>query len=250
MKKIKCYNEQVKNILGDKICQYIDCPRPKALRCQQNKSPCAYPFYYKSLKFQDKNEGENIQRAKEKLLEKIRDLYNRGTEKGIYGRHNPHIAIIETWIADLIINNVKDVKLYQKPDGSANRSIQIALGDTTLEIGADCILYCEDSRTLILIEFKGYFLDSNSIRSAILNAMFLKEGKIQETKFANYSKKLFYYVGNDWRDGEDIKKNTAKKVVAPLMEFAMMKGYVDGFYGIGVIGRLIAHLNTSKRRYE
>jgi len=90
-----------------------------------------------------------------------------------------------------------------------------------------------------LVEFKGYFQDSNSIRSAILNAMLFKEGKTQEEKFANYRKKLYYYVGNDWRDGKDIIKDTAKRVVGPLMEFAMMRGYVDGFYGIGVIGRLI-----------
>ena len=175
----KCDNKEVQRELGDEIYQSIECPRPEGLRCKMNKSPCAYPFYYKSLTFEESGEDEKIKKAKKILLEEIKKLYEKGENNGIYGRHNPHIKQIEKWIADLIVKKVNILKLYANSEEEGRRRIKIALGDRKLEIGADCILYCEQKEVLILVEFKGYFQDSNSIRSAILNAMLFKEGKIR-----------------------------------------------------------------------
>jgi len=73
----KCDNKEVQRELGGEIYQSIECPRPEGLRCKMNKSPCAYPFYYKSLTFEESGEDEKIKKAKKILLEEIKELYEK-----------------------------------------------------------------------------------------------------------------------------------------------------------------------------
>lgn len=127
------------------------------------------------------------------------------------------------------------------------RQITVSLGDNNLKVGVDCLFSHNESQKLIMVEFKSSFGDSNSVRSAILNAMLVKECGKPIHPFKNYEVH-FYYVGNYWGDIEYYKKQYKKSnVTKPLMQWALKKRYIDGFYGLKKIQDLT---NNIKNKLE
>ncbi len=232
-----CDNPIVQNIFKNspELKIQIPCPRlnwGKRKECSVGKNQCAFPNYYLSLQ-PDDDDSKNIIQKKSKLLDDIKEIY-----KNLSGRRNPHTNKVENWISEVIDEEIKNLK---KAD---TRSITINLGDTKLKVGVDCLFYTEKSQKLVMIEFKGAFADSNSVRSAILNAVLVAECSEISQPFAGYTVH-YYYVGNFWGDIDILMQQYKNSnVVKPLMQWAKEKGYFADVYGLKSIQGLIKDIES------
>ncbi len=204
----------------------IECLKPKCTPSNASTA-CAYPWYRKSLEILEEDSNE-VKKWKEEVLNKIQEYWLNMKS----GRANAHVHYMETMIGMLVSARCGLIQ-------QARRNVEIKLNNEKATIGADCYLKTKEGGTAVFIEFKGNFLDTNSIRSAILNGLLLKEG------LKNDMKVLFYYVGTYWDDIDKIAEQDEKgKVKVPLMKWAKAKGHVDDFIGIGKIQKLIDQINS------
>ncbi|MFH0886759.1 MAG: hypothetical protein V1843_01195 [bacterium] len=111
-----------------------------------------------------------------------------------------------------------------------------------MKVGADVHLKNRSGDTSVFVAFKGYFLDSNSVCSAILDALLLNQS------LASSQTVLFYYLGNHWMDLDELLNSQMRSpVVIPQMLWARNKGYVDDFVGLGKIQKVINDINARVR---
>ncbi len=240
---LKCYNRQAQRDVGKSGIDFnkVYCPRPEELRCDLISAPCSYPYYYASLQ-PLRNDNNRFKQYKKEIYNEIHKLYLEGKNNGVWGRHNPHIKKIEDWIADVAKKEIRKLERYPS-ENSPSRHIKLFLDNIEFQIGADTLLYHSDTYTLILVEFKGYFRDTNSIRSAILNGLILKHARLKDAP-KKVKRKLYYYLGNGWESTDSLIRNKLP-VIAPLVQFALKKCYVRGFYTLRYLKEFVNDLNDA-----
>lgn len=109
----------------------------------------------------------------------------------------------------------------------------------------DCLFEHKGTKTLIAIESKASWTDTNSLRSALFNSIAYKESQVYLCgECGPYEKKLYYYVGNllvsikDYLSICDNSSTKKSKTTQPLLKFALDNKYFTGIFGYGMIDDL------------
>lgn len=176
--------------------------------------------------FPEESSNEEVA-SKMKELELLLQHWGKDGKKE--DRGNKHVKLLQDIVENILLKNID-----MKKDG---KKIPITIENNLYKPQID-LHFIYKNKIHIFLEYKRWMKDTNSIRSAILNSLLIKEyGKV-----SGYENCRFYLIGGGKFSYDELSDK--EDVLKPLLCFAKEKEYIKA-YSIRKLKKLIEDIKNT-----